>query len=123
VDEEELRASVESVLANIEHSNAFSRAIIGSEGYRWLTQREQLIAEGCKRLIMNMINYYNHLHLLDVLEKCATVEERKEKLNMIVQTNTHTWSHFNLKGTFDFAETKDVPIFDLEKLTKLKLTA
>lgn len=123
VDEEELRASVESVLANIEHSNAFARAIIGGEGYRWLTQREQLIAEGCKRLIMNMINYYNHLHLLDALEKCATAEERKEKLNIIVQTNTHTWSHFNLKGTFDFAETKDVPIFDLEKLTKLKLTA
>jgi hypothetical protein len=72
---------------------------------------------------MNMINYYNHLLMMDVLDKCITDEERKEKLKIIVQTNTHTWSHFNLKGTFDFGEAESVPIFDLEKYKKLKLTA
>ena len=57
IDDPEIRASVEEVLANGEHGNAFARAVIGSEDYRWLTQREQLTAEGCKRLIMNIINY------------------------------------------------------------------
>ncbi len=123
VDDPEIRASVEAVLANGEHSNVFSRAVMGNEPYRWLTQREQLIAEGCKRLMMNAINYYNHLLMLKMLAQCKTAEERQEKLKLIVQTNTHTWSHINLKGTYDFTEHENFMSFDLDLLSKLDLRA
>lgn len=88
IDDPEIKASVEEVLANDEHGNAFARAVIGSEDYRWLTQREQLTAEGCKRLIMNIINFYNHLLMLQILDSCATISEQTETLKLILQTNT-----------------------------------
>lgn len=94
---------------------------MGNEPYRWLTHREQLIAEGCKRLMMNAINYYNHLLMLKILAQCKTAEERQEKLKLIVQTNTHTWSHINLKGTYDFTEYENFMPFDLDLLSKLDL--
>jgi TnpA family transposase len=122
IDDPEIRASVEEVLANGEHGNAFARAVIGSEDYRWLTQREQLTAEGCKRLIMNIINYYNHLLMLQILDSCATVSEQKENLKLILQTNTHTWSHINLKGSFDFGKKDEELLFDLDRLSKIKLS-
>ena len=123
----EIRASVEEVLANGEHGNAFARAVIGSEDYRWLTQREQLTAEGCKQLIMNIINYYNHLLMLQILDSCATLSEQKEKLKFILQTNTHKWSHINLKAerrpdSFDFGKKEEELLFDLDRLSKIKLS-
>lgn len=122
IDDPEIRASVEEVLANGEHGNAFARAVIGSEDYQWLNQREQLTEEGCKRLIMNIINFFNHLLMLQILDECTTLSEQKEKLKLILQTNTHTWSHINLKGSFDFGKKEEALPFDLDKLSKIKLS-
>ncbi|WP_200837184.1 hypothetical protein [Dyadobacter sp. 3J3] len=51
------------------------------------------------------------------------MQERQEKLKLIVQTNTHTWSHINLKGTYDFTEHENFMSFDLDLLSKLDLRA
>jgi hypothetical protein len=71
---------------------------------------------------MNIINYYNHLLMLQILDSCATVPEQKEKLKLILQTNTHTWSHINLKGSFDFGKKDEELLFDLDRLSKIKLS-
>ena len=63
LDEQEMRQPVEGVLAAVEQNQKFARAVGGDHEYPWATQREQLIAEGCKRLLMNAINYYNRLLL------------------------------------------------------------
>ncbi|MPR37380.1 Tn3 family transposase [Cytophagaceae bacterium SJW1-29] len=69
--------------------------IQGSIG--WTTYHEQLIAEGCKRLIMNAINYWNLLHLTDKIQACPKLAAYEELLVMILRSNTHTWHHVNLQ--------------------------
>ena len=122
LDDQEMRQSVEGVLAAVEHNQKFARAVGGDHAYPWATQREQLIAEGCKRLLMNAINYYNMLLLSEGLSQCRTELEREEWLNLILKTTTHTWHHINLHGIFDFLEKEPESSFDLEKIMNLLLT-
>ena len=47
--------------------------------------------------------------MLQILDSCTTLSEQKEKLKLILQTNTHMWSHINLEaerlpGAFDFGK-------------------
>ena len=65
--------------------------------------------------------------MLQILDSCATLLEQKEKLKLILQTNTHTWSHINLKAerrpdSFDFGKKEEELIFDLDRLSKIKLS-
>jgi hypothetical protein len=60
--------------------------------------------------------------MLQILDSCATVAEQKDNLKLILQTNTHTWSHINLKGSFDFGKKEEELLFDLDKLSKIKLS-
>ena len=76
---------------------------------------------------MNIINFYNHLLMLQILDSCATISEQKETWKLILQTNTHTCSHINLKSerrpsSFDFGKKEEELIFDLDKLSKIKLS-
>ncbi len=127
VDEPELRETVEGILTRVEHANRFAKAIvIGNNGqFGWATYHEQLIAEGCKRLIMNAINYWNLLYLTDKLNSCRQRAEHQELLGSILRSNTHTWHHINLQGEYDFSEDSPVTIlFDLEQVVReVKLTA
>ena len=61
VDEPTLREMVEGILTRVEHANRFAKAIVigNNQTFSWNTYHEQLVAEGCKRLIMNAINYWN----------------------------------------------------------------
>ncbi len=65
MDDELIRKTVSGSLSKIESSNNFSKAItIGNnQELIWATRKEQLIAEGCKRLIANTVNAYNLLFL------------------------------------------------------------
>ena len=65
--------------------------------------------------------------MLQILDSCATLSEQKEKLKFILQTNTHTWSHINLKAerrpdSFDFGKKEEELLFDLDRLSKIKLS-
>ena len=99
VDEPELRETVEGILTRVEHANRFAKAIVigNNQAFGWTTYHEQLVAEGCKRLIMNAINYWNLLYLSDKLNHCRQPAERDELLRAILRTNTHTWHHVNLQ--------------------------
>lgn len=126
VDEPELRETVEGILTRVEHANRFAKAIvIGNNGqFGWATYHEQLIAEGCKRLIMNAINYWNLLYLTSKLNVCRQPTERYELLRAILGSNTHTWHHINLQGEYDFSEDSPInTLFDAQQvLTEVGLS-
>ncbi len=124
VDEPELRETVEGMLTKVEHGNKFSSAVIlgNNQAFGWQTPYEQDIAQGCRRLIMNAINFYNLLYLSEKLRQCATEPEREELLKTILHSSTHTWHHINLQGEYDFSEppSSEAP-FDWDALLHLRL--
>lgn len=119
IDDPLLRETVEGILTRVEHANRFAKAVVlGNNGqFGWATYHEQLIAEGCKRLIMNAINCWNLLYLSDKLNGCRKLSEQQELLNAILRSNTHTWHHINLQGEYDFSEDSPARVlFDLEQV-------
>jgi TnpA family transposase len=69
----EIPESVEGIMSNVEHANKFAKAITlgNNQDFNWATHYEQHLAEGCKRLIMNAINYYNLLLLSEKVNACT----------------------------------------------------
>ena len=88
----------------------------------WASYEDQLKAEGCKRLIMNAINYFNLLLLSEKLSQCKTEQEKQSLLAIIAKSSTHTWRHINLLGMYDFSDTEVSHVFDLQAIMALKLT-
>lgn len=124
IDQPLLRKSVEGVLSIVEHANNLSLAITNGNNQEiiWAFYDDQLKAEGCKRLIMNAINYFNLLLLSDKICQCQTIEEQENLIKIIAPSSTHTWRHINLMGQYDFSETKIEPIFDIEQIMATKIT-
>jgi len=118
MDDELIRKTVSGSLSKIESSNNFSKAItIGNnQELIWATRKEQLIAEGCKRLIANAVNAYNLLLLSEKLASTHSQEEKQILLKKIVSTSTQSWAHINMVGEYDFSDGKDYKIFDLGRL-------
>lgn len=123
ISQEDLRQSVEAMLSKVENANRFAKAVMlgDTQEFNWQTQYEQLVAEGCKRLIINVINYYNLLLLSQQLCNCKTQAQKEETMKMIANTSTHTWRHINLHGEFDFAEQDEPPAFDMEAILNLDI--
>lgn len=123
IDEELIRKSVSGSLSKIESSNNFSKAIIigNNQELIWATRKEQLIAEGCKRLIANAVNTYNLLLLSEKLVQTSSEQEKQDLLNKIIRTSTQSWAHINLVGEYDFSDGKNYKTFDLDALMELKL--
>lgn len=94
------------MLTKVEQGNKFSSAVTlgNNQSFGWQTPYEQDIAQGCRRLIMNAINYYNLLFLSEKLRQCASEAEREELLRTILRSSTHTWHYINLQGEYDFSD-------------------
>ena len=123
VDDVQLRASIEGMLSKVEHSNKFSHAVtLGNKGsFDWPNQQERNIANGCRMLIMNAINFYNLLYLSEKLRQCKPIE-RDELLKTILKSSTHTWHHINLAGEYDFSDGTISPaVFDWKALMDFQL--
>ena len=82
------------------------------------TYREQLTAEGCKRLIANSINCWNLLHLSGSLAGCKKPADREALFKNILATSTHSWEHINMLGEYDFSEKVDFQAFNLDGIFK-----
>ena len=95
----EIRQAVEKELNKLEHTNRFAKAVFhdNNHEFRQETREEQLIAEGCKRLIENAIILWNYLYLS---EKVANTEgrERTELLSKIRYSSMACWEHINMLG-------------------------
>jgi TnpA family transposase len=65
IDDVELRQAIQGQLSKQENSNQFGKAVFhgNNQKFRQSSKEEQLIAEGCKRLIENAIIYWNYAYL------------------------------------------------------------
>lgn len=123
MDDEVIRKSVSGSLSKIESSNKFAKAITvgNNQELIWATRKEQLIAEGCKRLIANSVNAYNLMLLSEKLVSAGSEEDKRILLKKIIATSTQSWAHINLVGEYDFSDGKDYKTFDLNALMELSL--
>jgi TnpA family transposase len=120
LDEPSVRQSIERVLSRMENGNKFSKAITHGNNGQLIgaTYREQLTAEGCKRVIANAINCYNLLYLSDLYEKCSGIAQKGALLKAILKTSTHSWEHINMVGEYNFAENESYQKFDAPTILK-----
>jgi Tn3 transposase DDE domain len=108
LDEPEIRQAIEAALNEHEHSNKFGKAVFydNSHEFRQETREEQLIAEGCKRLIENTIILWNYLYLSEKVASTPEGEQRNELIAQIKRSSILTWEHINLHGEYDFSDEK-----------------
>jgi TnpA family transposase len=108
IDEPEIRQAIEEALNEHEHSNKFGKAVFydNSHEFRQETREEQLIAEGCKRLIENAIILWNYLYLSERIANTPEGGQRNELLTQIKRSSILTWEHINLQGEYDFSDEK-----------------
>jgi len=70
--------------------------------FRQETREEQLIAEGCKRLIENAIILWNYLCLSEKVADTPDGSERDELLDEIRHSSMACWQHINQLGSMTF---------------------
>jgi glutamate synthase domain-containing protein 1 len=125
IDDYTLRQAIEKQLNKLESANKFSRAVFygNNQEFQQETKEEQVIAEGCKRLIQNAIIFWNYLYLSEKVANTATGEKRKQLLIQIKNSSVVPWQHINLHGEFDFSDEKlkDATTFHLTKIKELKV--
>ena len=71
IDDVTLRQVIEKQLNKLESANKFLKAVFygNNQEFSQETKDEQLVAEGCKRLIANAIILWNYLYLSEVITK------------------------------------------------------
>ncbi len=124
IDDVVLRQTIEKQLNKVEHSQKFAKAVFHGQNQEFVqeTKEEQLIAEGCKRLIENAIICWNYLYLSQKLAD-ATEVEQKEMIAQMKKSSIIYWHHINLLGEYDFSDEKlnTITPFQLPKIFGLKM--
>ena len=125
VDEPDIRQTVEKELNKLEHTNKFAKAVFhdNNHEFRQETREEQLIAEGCKRLIENAIILWNYLYLSEKIADTPDGKQRDELLHQIKYSSMASWQHINLLGEYDFSDERVSTItqFHIPKILALKV--
>jgi len=125
IDDVSLRQAVEKQLNKLESSNKFAKAVFygNNQEFQQETKEEQLIAEGCKRLIENAIILWNYLYISQKIADTTSDEERASLIQRLKQSSIITWQHINLHGEYDFSEEKMQQIFafSLPKIYELQV--
>ena len=124
IDDVILRQAIEKQLNKVEHSQKFAKAVFHGQNQEFTqeTKEEQLIAEGCKRLIENAIICWNYLYLSQKLAD-ATPAERSAMIALMKKSSIITWRHINLLGEYDFSDERlsKIAPFHLPKILELKV--
>jgi len=125
IDDVTLRQAIEKQLNKLESANRFAKAVFygNNQEFQQETKGEQLIAEGCKRLIENAILCWNYLYISQKIADTMSEEERSMLLKRIKQSSIIAWGHINLHGEYDFSEEKLKPTipFSLPKIYELQV--
>ncbi len=126
IDDVELRQAIEKQLNKQENSNKFGKAIFhgNNQEFQQGTKEEQLIAEGCKRLIENAIICWNYLYLSQSICNCKTGEEKQNLIETIRNGSVVAWHHINTHGEYDFSDEylKNSIQFKIGELLNLNVT-
>lgn len=106
IDDVKLRQMIEKQLNKLESSNKFGKAVFhgNNQEFQQATKEEQLIADGCKRLIENVIICWNYLYLSQLLLDTKSDNEKQNLIQTIKSGSVVTWHHINLQGEYDFSE-------------------
>ena len=75
-----------------------------NQEFQQATKDEQLIADGCKRLIENAIICWNYLYLSQLIIESKTEREKQNLVEVIRSGSVVAWQHINLQGEYDFSE-------------------
>jgi hypothetical protein len=104
IDDPFLRQAVEKQLNKLESTNKFEKAVFygNNQEFQQETKEEQLVAEGCKRLIANAIILWNYLYISQKLAETPSEEERQSLITRIKQGSIITWQHINRLGNLIF---------------------
>jgi TnpA family transposase len=125
IDEPEIRQAIEKELNKLEHTNKFAKAVFhdNNHEFRQETREEQLIAEGCKRLIENAIILWNYLYLSEKVFDTPEGKPREELLHQIKYSSMASWEHINMLGEYDYSDERvnNITKFHLPKIMDLKV--
>ncbi|MGB3222828.1 MAG: Tn3 family transposase [Desulforhopalus sp.] len=125
IDDVELRQMIEKQLNKLESSNKFGKAVFygRNQEFQYSTKEEQLIADGCKRLIENAIICWNYMYLSQRMHDTISERERNNLIHAIKNGSVVAWQHINLQGEFDFSEEvlKDSIEFKLPEILELQV--
>jgi hypothetical protein len=117
---------IEKQLNKLESSNKFGKAVFhgNNQEFQLSTKEEQLIADGCKRLIENAIICWNYIYLSQKIYTAKSDKERKNIIQAIRNGSVVAWWHINLQGEYDFSEDilKDSIEFRLTDLLELQIS-
>ncbi len=107
IDDLTLRQAIEKQLNKLENSHRFGKAVFFGNNQEFLygTVEEQLIAEGCKRLISNAIICWNYLYLTQLIAN-ASPSHKHQIIATLKNGSPVAWRHVNLHGEYDFSEEK-----------------
>ena len=126
IDDLELRQAIEKQLNKLESSNKFADAVFygNNQEFQQGTKEEQIIAEGCKRLIENAIICWNYLYLSQLIYDAETEGQKQNIIQTIKNGSVVAWQHINLQGEYDFSEEtlRDSIEFKLPELLALKIS-
>jgi TnpA family transposase len=126
IDDVELRQAIEKQLNKIENVNKFDGAVYNANNQeiQQSTREEQLITEGCKRLIENAIICWNYLFLSQLIYKTDCEVQRKTIVETIRNGSIVTWQHINLHGEYDFSDKslKNSLEFNLPEILEVEIT-
>lgn len=108
VDDLEFRQSIEKQLNKVEGSHKLAKAIALGNDHAFLQgdKEDQDIAEGCRRLIKNVLIYWNYLYLSKEIIKEKNEERKLLLIEAAKNGSMMRWSHFNLAGEYDFSDEK-----------------
>ena len=125
IDDVELRQAIEKQLNKQENSNKLGKAVFhgNNQEFQQSTKEDQMIAEGCKRLIENSIVCWNYLYLSKMLYEAKAVEDRNNIIESVKNGSVVTWQHINMLGDYDFSDDylKDAIEFGIDDLIRLKV--
>jgi len=99
IDDVELRQMIEKQLNKLESSNKFGKAVFygRNQEFQYSTKEEQLIADGCKRLIENAIICWNYMYLSQRVHDTTSERERNNLIQTIKNGSVVAWQHINFR--------------------------
>jgi len=125
IDDVGLRQAIEKQLNKQESSNKFGKAVFhgNNQEFQQSTKEEQMIAEGCKRLIENSVICWNYLYLSQLIHNEKSVAEKQHIIQSVKEGSVVIWHHVNMQGDYDFSDEylNNAIQFSIADLIKLKV--
>ncbi|MFT6286530.1 MAG: TnpA family transposase [Alcanivorax sp.] len=117
IDDADLRNHVQRALNRGEAYHQLRRAIsdVNGDRFRGNSDEEIQLWNECARLLTNAIIYFNS-SVLSHLLKSFEYQKDEQKLAIVKQASPVAWYNINLKGTYRFKSTGEVP--DLEQMMR-----